>query len=193
MIASLRSVLAFLLGITTLLFSHPVTAQELASWQNCATFMAPTAGGWAVFAARDFKTDEIVELTPFFIPLFKHETQHSALDHYVFGFTRDGTILNTVLLGNGAFYNHHEQPNLKYIQVIKPGDDDDIPHMVGFRATRDIAAGEQLYISYGSTEEWFEKRGLDGKHWQRSMCHEFGRLFQGYHNKVKGTNDFVNL
>ena len=31
-------------------------------------------------------------------------------------------------------------------------------------------------------------QSADGKHWQRSMCHELGRLFQGYHNEVKGTN-----
>lgn len=166
MMTSLRFLLVSLLGLV-LLASHQnqngVAAQELAAWQSCATFMAPTGDSWAVYAARDFKMDEIVELTPFFIPLFKHETQHSVLDHYVFAFHRDGTVFNVVLLGNGAFYNHHPEPNLKYIQVIKPGDNDDVPHMVGFRATRDIAAGEQLYISYGDSTEWFEKRGLDGK------------------------------
>jgi SET domain len=137
--------------------------QELASWQICSTFLAPSGDGWAVYAARSFKAEEIVELTPFFIPLNLEETQHSVLDNYVFGFHRDDKVFNVVLLGNGAFYNHNSKPNLKYVQVIKPGDDDDIPHMVGFRAMRDIVAGEQLYVSYGDGAEWFEKRGLDNK------------------------------
>jgi hypothetical protein len=56
---------------------------------------------------------------------------------------------------------------LKYVTVISPTDQDKIPHMVGFRATRDIEAGEQLYVSYGDSpelqKEWFDKRGLQLK------------------------------
>jgi len=145
--------------------------------------MTPSLGGWAVYAARPFKTDELVELTPFFVPLETHHTKHSILDNYVFGFRRDSdgqnrtnnnirTIntenrnYNVVLLGNGAFYNHDSNPNLKYVQVIERKGDD-IPHLVGFRATRDIAAGEQLYVSYGDDAmnmlDWFKKRGLDSQ------------------------------
>jgi len=133
-------------------------------------------GGWAVYAARPFKADELVELTPFFIPLENQDTRHSVLDNYVFGFQRDNAesdginvddkIYDVVLLGNGAFYNHHPNPNLKYVQVVQK-EGEDVPHLVGFRATRDIAAGEQLYVSYGSDSgnmvEWFQRRGLDAQ------------------------------
>jgi len=140
------------------------------SWQTCSTFLSPNMGGWAVYAAQDFKAGELVELTPFFIPLEIYHTRHSVLDNYVFGFQRnngaevDDKYLNVVLLGNGAFYNHNSDPNLKYVEVIaKEGDD--VPHLVGFRATRDIASGEQLYVSYvddpSDSVEWFKNRGMD--------------------------------
>ncbi|KAG7348344.1 SET methyltransferase domain containing protein [Nitzschia inconspicua] len=156
-----RSLIAY--AWVLMFLSQTSHAQELASWQTCSTFLAPSGDSWAVYAARPFKAEEIVELTPFFIPLRLEETQHSVLDNYVFGFHRDDKVFNVVLLGNGAFYNHDAQPNLKYVQVIKPGDTDDIPHMVGFRAIRDIAAGEQLYVSYGHDTGWFEKRGISDK------------------------------
>jgi hypothetical protein len=149
---------------------------------------------WAVYAARPFKADELVELTPFFIPLESYHTRHSVLDNYVFSFQRNNNnnnngseegdsdsansnnqeSLNVVLLGNGAFYNHHQNPNLKYVQVVQK-EGDDVPHLVGFRATRDIVAGEQLYVSYGDAidnsssldennkMDWFERRGLDAQ------------------------------
>lgn len=143
-----------------------VAAQDYEqAWQTCSTFLSPSMEGWAVYAGRAFKAEELVEVTPFFIPLETHETKYSVLDNYVFGFERtsrieDDITLNVVLLGNGGFYNHDENPNLKHVQVIE-SEGGDIPHLVGFRATRDIAAGEQLYVSYGYTQEWFEKRGLE--------------------------------
>jgi len=161
------------------------------SWQGCNTFLTPNLDGWAVYAARAFKADELVELTPFFVPLESYQTQHSVLDSFVFGFQRsqnendgidnntntdndnntntntntntDNRIYNVVLMGNGAFYNHHSNPNLRYVQVIERAGDD-VPQLVGFRATRNIAAGEQLYVSYGDDAlnmlEWSENRGL---------------------------------
>mmetsp|Transcript_4099 Transcript_4099/g.10646 ORF Transcript_4099/g.10646 Transcript_4099/m.10646 type:complete len:440 (-) Transcript_4099:339-1658(-) len=150
-----------------------VVAQEFEySWQTCSTFLSPNMGGWAVYAAQDFKAGELVEVTPFFIPLETYQTRHSVLDNYVFGFKRntsaedDDKNLNVVLLGNGAFYNNNPDPNLSYVQVIAR-EGDDVPHLVGFRAKRDIVAGEQLYVSYvddpNDTLEWFKNRGLDAE------------------------------
>lgn len=148
-----------------------VAAQEYEqSWQACSTFMSPNNDGWAVYAARSFREDELVELTPFFIPLETRITRHSVLDSYVFGFNRGGAKivdeedLNVVLLGNGGFYNHSPNPNLKYVQVIGR-EGKNVPHLVGFRATRDIAAGEQLTVTYtddpNSAKEWFKNHYVD--------------------------------
>jgi len=141
-------------------------------WQECSTFLSPNTGAWAVYAARNFKANELVEVTPFFIPLEPHQHKHSVLDNYVFGFQRSSRSeivedleLNVVLLGNGGFYNHNNNPNLGYVEVVAR-EGDDVPHLVGFRAIRDIAAGEQLYVSYVDAPdsiEWFKKRGLHGE------------------------------
>lgn len=120
--------------------------------------MAPSieTSGWAVYAGRSFKENEIVELTPFFIPLETHRTKSSVLDRYVIEFPRDGKLYHAVLLGNGGFYNHHPNPNLQYVEVVAKGDG--IPHSIGFRATRDIAAGEELYVNYREKgDEWSAK------------------------------------
>ena len=172
--------LALSVGPLNRITTHPgfaslyVTGQEYEySWQTCSTFLSPNTGGWAVYAAQDFTAGELVELTPFFIPLEMHHTRHSVLDNYVFGFQRnDGAPevndkhLNVVLLGNGAFYNHNPDPNLSYVEVIAR-EGDDIPHLVGFRAKRDIVAGEQLYVSYvddpNDALDWFKNRGIDAE------------------------------
>jgi len=175
-----------------------VAAQDYEySWQACSTFLAPNMGGWAVYAAQDFKAGELVELTPFFIPLEKHHTRHSVLDNYVFGFQRssdtevDDKDLNVVLLGNGAFYNHNADPNLKYIEVIAR-EGDDIPHLVGFRAKRDIAAGEQLYVSYvddpSEALDWFKNRGIDAEsQTEKSIDSSMLRFYSSKHcSKIYG-------
>jgi hypothetical protein len=75
--------------------------------------------------------------------------------------------MNMVLFGMGAFFNYSPDPNVRLVEVMTPDRGDDVPHLVGFTATRDIQAGEQLFISYGDTpdagNEWFEKRGLEVK------------------------------
>jgi SET domain len=137
------------------------------TWQSCDTFMCPDVAdstrGWAVYASRAFKQDEIVELTPLFVPLPHIVTQHSVLDHYVF--TYDSTKnWNMVLFGMGGFLNHSPNPNIRLVEVVTPDQGENIPHLVGFSATRDIQPGEQLFVSYGDTPDdanaWFEKRGL---------------------------------
>lgn len=201
--SSLRSsiyiitILGVLIVRTIILFDGVVAQQQeqqyasssllLAStWQSCSTFLTPSIDGWAVFAGRDFQAQELVELTPFFIPLESHRTKHSVLDDYVFSFpTRKASTTdsdrdseyNVVLLGNGAFYNHHQNPNLQYVQIFQRDEEKNdgnnhnnntnvstIPHLVGFRATRKIFAGDQLYVSYGdynyntNNMDWFEAR-----------------------------------
>lgn len=140
---------------------------ESATWQSCDAFLSPDVvddtKGWAVYAARSFKADEMVELTPFFLPLPHRRSRHSILDHYVFTYD-ESQNLNMVLLGMGGFLNHHPRPNLRLVEVITPSSGDNVPHLVGFRATRNIQAGEQLYVAYGDStdgaDEWFQKRGI---------------------------------
>jgi SET domain-containing protein len=52
------------------------------------------------------------------------------------------------MLGYGSLYNHSDEPNAEYTHEA-----DDA---YSFMAVRDIAAGEEITISYG--DEWWETR-----------------------------------
>lgn len=59
-------------------------------------------------------------------------------------------------LGFGSIYNHASSPNLGYVRgPLEPG----APDVVTFHAARDIAAGEQLTVSYGAA--WWQRRGME--------------------------------
>ena len=60
----------------------------------------------------------------------------------------DGGPGVALLLGYGSLYNHSDEPNAEY--VVEAGD------AYSFVATREIAAGEQITITYG--EEWWTSR-----------------------------------
>jgi hypothetical protein len=103
--------------------------------------------GRGVFAAREFREDEVIEVCPT-IELPRREAK-GVLADYVFDSIRgDGTVV--VSLGYGMLYNHSEAPNVEYDQAHG---------VVTFYAARDIARGEELTITYGS--EWWRTRGTE--------------------------------
>lgn len=143
---------------------------DQAPWQGCDAFMAPTntTTGWGVFAARDFEYQELLDITPLYIP-FEKKTgdtfslhsrliQNSALDGYVYKVYRNHLARNQsmVMFGYDMLYNHHPtDPNV--IICLGPG------YTQGFCARRKISAGEQLLSRYGELDggkNWFEVRGL---------------------------------
>ncbi|CAK8989546.1 SET domain-containing protein 7 [Durusdinium trenchii] len=64
-----------------------------------------------------------------------------------------------LLLGNGSIYNHSAEPNLGYRRVRVDRSSEAAQGLsVCFYAKRDIAAGEELLISYGKT--WWSSRGI---------------------------------
>ena len=140
---------------------------EAVTWQSCDAFMSPDvenpSRGWAVYAARKFRRGEIVELAPLFVPVPNMVTRHSVLDHYSYTFDPKNEI-SMVLFGMGAFLNHSPDPNVRLVDVMTPDRGDNVPHLVGFAATRDILPGEQLFVSYGDApdggNEWYKKKGL---------------------------------
>lgn len=135
--------------------------------------------GWGVFAARDFSTNEIVDIAPLYLtmpddtPLF----HHSVLDDYVYLMrNNDGTKSHdgrtTITFGNTMFYNHLATPNIQYTSLGREptttnthhNDKDSISNAMGWLAIRDIQAGEELFSTYGSNDggtKWFAERGLE--------------------------------
>lgn len=97
--------------------------------------------GYGVFAQQDIQPDSIIEECR---ALVRREIDKDFRDYY-FGVDQ----YEILLLGNGSLYNHSNQPNACYRF------DPDHSLMV-FRASRFIARGEEIFISYGKT--WFSDR-----------------------------------
>ncbi|KAG0580211.1 hypothetical protein KC19_4G156800 [Ceratodon purpureus] len=95
---------------------------------------------------------------------YVHHLRYSVLEHYLY-VGRDGGML--MALGVGSLFNHSQQPNLNYTV-----DHDQL--IISYRAARDIAAQEELTITYGSSSKlWFVDRSMDSVESSRiSMLHE---------------------
>lgn len=95
--------------------------------------------GLGVFAGRDFKKDETVEICPY-LKIYKgHMNDECEVGDYTFEFDDESEVL---IQGYGSMYNHHKDNNIDYI--YDEGDD-----MFEFVALRDIKKGEELTVNYG--------------------------------------------
>lgn len=99
--------------------------------------------GLGVFAGRDFKKDEIVEICPY-LKIYKgHMNDECEVGDYTFEFDDESEVL---IQGYGSMYNHHKDNNIDYF--YDEGDD-----MFEFVALRDIKKGTELTVNYGD-EYW---------------------------------------
>lgn len=107
-----------------------------------------TSLGRGVIAAADIAAGETIEVCPI-LELGQGDAEDVLADYVVALDTEpEGAVL---LLGYGSLYNSSEDPNAEY--VIEADD------AYAIVALRDIAAGEQVTISYG--EEWWRTRDLE--------------------------------
>ncbi|HEY2589559.1 MAG TPA: SET domain-containing protein [Tepidisphaeraceae bacterium] len=105
-------------------------------------------GGRGVFAVRDIPAGAVIERAPvLLIPREQvfgdsPEARRGArISWYVFdwkGITKRNYV--ALVLGYGSIYNHSLTPNAR----CEP----EPPDVMGFHATRDIAAGEEITINY---------------------------------------------
>lgn len=115
---------------------------------------AAGALGRGIFAARDIRRGEVIEECPLVVA--PEESWGPAMEDYVFQHS-DGK--SALALGMCSLYNHSDEYNAEYqlagssSEVSSEGSDD----MLRISAMRDIARGEQIFISYGP--EWWEGRG----------------------------------
>jgi SET domain-containing protein len=107
--------------------------------------------GLGVFAARDFKKDEVVEICPY-LKIYKgHMNDECEVGDYTFEFDEESEVL---IQGYGSMYNHHASNNLDYF--YEESDD-----MFEYIALRDIKKGEELTVNYG--DMYWENRSEDPK------------------------------
>lgn len=113
----------------------------------------PNAGK-GVFAAREIKKDEIVEVAPILILEFTDfvNTKWNLLFEYYF-WMDDFVVL---ALGYGSLYNHSKQPNCEYKINRKE-------KIITFIAKRKILKNEELCFNYSGSSSsktplWFERQ-----------------------------------
>ena len=114
--------------------------------------------GRGVFAAKDFKEGEIIEVCPVII-VPGGETKlmdDSIMSDYVFEWTEEPETY-AVVLGYGSIYNHSNEPNAEF-------DTDYENHTMVFSAIRDIKKGEEICTDY----QW-ELEGEEAPEWFRKL------------------------
>jgi len=111
--------------------------------KGCKVEVKPSLGrGRGVFAIQPISCDELIESCPV-VPL---EPQHWAaleatpLYDYLYGWSDDCRVV-AIPLGYGSLYNHSEEPNASYHRNRSR-------NAIDFIATKFIAAGEEITISY---------------------------------------------
>lgn len=104
-------------------------------------------GGRGVFAAKPIREDALLEECPVILT----DADSEALDDYVFVWGDGGHDRFALPLGYGACYNHSSDPNAHWQM-------DESRALMIIWAARDIAADEEILISYGPG--WFPTRGL---------------------------------
>lgn len=120
------------------------------------------AAGNGVFAMRDFKKNEVIEICPaIFLPIGDFENiRNTKMLYYYFEYTNKEFA---VVLGYGSIYNHSYKPNAQYRFNFKT-------RTMVVRARKKIKSGEEIFFNYNfwaldksELEEWFAP-GVDSNH-----------------------------
>jgi hypothetical protein len=122
-----------------------------------------TPRGRGVFAARDFRIDELVETSPVVILASHFESLPLALQRMVYAWPRadESPCAQAIALGYGSLYNGANPANLRYER--------DLGHArIHFFAARAITSGEELTINYSAGDGsptthhdgWFTDHGI---------------------------------
>lgn len=117
-------------------------------------------GGRGVFAAKPIREGALLEECPVLIT----DADYDELGDYVFRWGDEQSPQFALPLGYGACYNHSDDPNADWEM-------DQGRRLMIVGAVRDIAANEEILISYGP--RWFPTRGLHPA--QEARSREAGR------------------
>jgi SET domain-containing protein len=116
----------------------------------------PSLGrGRGVFAIQPISCDQLIESCPVipFEPKYRTVLKATPLYDYLYGWSDDCREV-AIALGYGSLYNHSAEPNASYHTNRSR-------NAIDFIATRFIAAGEEITISYLNSSDspkrlWFK-------------------------------------
>jgi uncharacterized protein len=126
-----------------------------------------TAKGRGVFALREYRAGQTVEICPVIVfrcpfPDLPRELQESVFDWTVLSLVAE-LNMQAIALGYGGIYNDGNPANMSYSAVIRH----QRPYLQ-FTAARTVLADEELTVNYSapggvpqsSDNRWFEDRGI---------------------------------
>ena len=102
--------------------------------------------GYGVFANRDYKSGDVVEVNRF----LEFEDNKTGLENYVFR-SHLNPRKNIIVLGNGSVFNHSDNNNLDYFYIKDK-------NFFIYKANQDISKGSEMYINYG--KNWFDNKNF---------------------------------
>ncbi|PSN63951.1 protein methyltransferase [Corynespora cassiicola Philippines] len=132
----------------------PASNDSRVPLQRCPDLeiISDTPKGRGVFATRDIAAKTLIDVCPVLVLGLEENVkhiEHTSLYHYTYNWpivNRDGNrqVAQAVIFGLGSMFNHSTQDQ----NVVWERDAERLT--ITYRAQRDIAAGEELCISYGS-------------------------------------------
>ncbi|KAF1960256.1 protein methyltransferase [Byssothecium circinans] len=111
-----------------------------------------TAKGRGVFATKDIPTKTVIDICPVLVLGLEENVkhiEHTSLYHYTYNWPiidpqGNKKVAQAVIFGLGSMFNHSTQDQ----NIVWERDMDRL--IITYRTLRDIKAGEELCISYGS-------------------------------------------
>jgi len=97
--------------------------------------------GRGVFASRNYKKGDIIEVCPFIIENNYDTIKDSIINDYIWDHDIDNNK-SIIVFGLCSMYNHSDNHNVNHTQ-------DGQGNMI-FTANRNINNGDELYVNYGS-------------------------------------------
>ena len=133
--------------------------------------------GRSVFATRPIPGNTVIEISPvLLIDAEEYIThgRHKILDSYTFVWEKrtEGSVM-ALALGLGSLFNHHPSSANVSFELDKS------TRSIRYRTVRQISAGEELCICYGSGRMWWEGPDEERPSTPVSETHEvslFGRI-----------------
>ncbi len=104
--------------------------------------------GRGVFASKDIKKGEVIEICPILIFSDKDSANvlKTKLQSYVYEYGKNGSMF---ALGFGSLYNHQKRANAKYELVEHEGQPEQSSELY-ITALRPISKNEEISINYGN-------------------------------------------
>jgi uncharacterized protein len=117
-------------------------------WNSCNTLVAPGIGieGRGVIAQVPIKKGQWIDCVPALVIPESDIAPHAVLNCYVYFWMFNPQMRYAVAFGNGSLYNHHPQNNAEFKLDYENS-------CIRFRAVRDIAPGEEVFINYDYDDE----------------------------------------